>query len=438
MKRNIVCAGVLATLFAIGSPAFATDLVQAWRDALVHDAQLSSARAQLAATRERVPLARAALLPAANATASINRQEIDISNAASREFTGQSYAVAVSFPLYRPQNFEAYEQSKLAEMIAEAQYAQAQQDLMLRVAQAYFDVLAAQNNLATIRSQKVAISEQLASAKRNFEVGTATVTDQQEAQSRFDLTVAQEIAAENDLDVRRAALALLVGKPVTPLPTLRAGVHLEGPQPPVEEEWTSSARDDSFAVQQALTASELARREIEKQRYARYPTLDLVAQLAHNRNAASTLFNANTNSALIGVQLAVPLYTGGATEARIREAAANHDKARADVEVARRAAEQAARQTFRGVRSGLAQVSALEAAERSSQLSLQSNLLGYQVGVRINIDVLNAQQQLFSTQRDLAKARYDVLVNGLRLQATAGALGTEDLQKVGALLVPAK
>ncbi len=435
MKFKTVYAGVVAGLFAIGSPAFATDLVQAYRDALGRDALLASARAQLGAARSRVPLARAGLLPSASLSASVNRQKVETNVSPTRDFSGQSYAVAASFPLYRPQNWESLEQGKLAEKISEAEYSQAEQDLMLRVAQAYFDVLGAQDNLTTIRAQKRAISEQLSSAKRNFEVGTATVTDQQEAQSRFDLTVAEELAIENDLDVKRATLALLVGKPIGTLYTLRSGVKLEGPQPAGEDFWTENARQNSFYVQQALIGNELARREIVRQRLARHPTLDLVAQVGYAANPASSSIGVNATSALIGVQLAMPLYSGGAIQARIDEAIANNDKAGADLEVARRGAEQAARQTFYGVRSGLAQVNALEAAERSSQLSLDSNLLGYQVGVRINIDVLNAQQQLFSTRRDLAKARYDVLVNGLRLESTAGALTEEDLQKVGALLV---
>jgi outer membrane protein len=437
MKVKTLYAGILTGLIAIGSPAFATDLVQAYRDALGHDAQLASVRAQLSATRSRVPLARAGLLPNVNGSVSVNRQLVDTNIGPSQDFNSQSYVVAASLPLYRPQNWESFEQSKLAEKISEAQYAQAEQDLMLRVAQAYFDVLGAQDNLTTIRAQKRAISEQLAAAKRNFEVGTATVTDQQEAQSRFDLTVAQELAIENDLDVKRATLALLVGKPIGTLYTLRSGVKLEGPQPAAETDWTENARQNSFYVQQALIGSELANREIARQRLANRPTLDLVAQLAHVVNPSASAMGINSNSGLIGVQLAMPLYTGGAIQARIGEAVANHEKALSDLEVARRSAEQAARQTFYGVRSGLAQVTALEAAERSSQLSLDSNLLGYQVGVRINIDVLNAQQQLFSTRRDLAKARYDVLVNGLRLESTAGTLSEEDLAKVASLLVAA-
>jgi len=427
------CAAAIG--IALSAPAFAMDLLQAWRESLATDSRVASARAQLAAIRERVPQAQASLRPQVGASASINESYSNTNVAPSRDFTGQNYGIQLSYPLYRLQNVEAVEQSKLQATLGEAQFAQVRQDLIVRVAQTYFDVLAAQDNVATIQAQKRAISEQLAAAKRNFEVGTATITDQQEAQARFDLAVAQEFAAQNELEVRRAALVQLVGKPVGELDVLRPGVDLKGPQPARESDWVEGARREAWQVQEAQIGSEIARREIDRQRYASRPTVDLVGSVSHVRNSSANFVGINSNNASVGVQLAIPLYTGGAIDARVREAAANHERSLADLDTARRAVEQAARQFFLGLNSGLAQVRALEAAERSSRLALESNLLGYQVGVRINIDVLNAQQQLFTTQRDLARARYDVLVNGLRLKAAAGALSEDDLREVNALLV---
>lgn len=438
MKMRPLAAAVAATLGFCASPAFAYDLVDAYHDAVAYDAQLRSAKAAMEAIRERVPQAKAGLGPQVGASAAINENYVDTNISSSRSYLSQTYAVSLTYPLYRKQNVEAYEQSKLQLSIAESQYAQANQDLILRVAQAYFDVLSAQDNLLTIRSQKEAISEQLAAAKRNFEVGTTTVTDQQEAQARYDLTTAQELAAQNDLDIKRAALALLTGKPVGEVDVVRPGVDLQPPSPSNERAWTDSARQNALQVRQATLAAEIAKREIDRQRYGNYPTVDVVGQVAHGRNAISTIPDLRSNSAAIGVQVAIPLYTGGAVDARVREAASSNDKAQADIEVARRAAEQGSRQAFLGVNSGLAQVSALEAAERSSDLALASNKLGYQVGVRINIDVLNAQQQVFSTRRDLQKARYDVLVNGLRLKSATGTLDEQSLKAVNALLVDAK
>jgi len=287
MRPNPILKALAAAL-ALGAaaPSFALDLMQAWRAALASDAQLASARSQLEATRERVPQARAGLLPAVNATAAVMPQSVDPSVGPSRDFTARTYAIQLSYPLLRLQNVESFEQSKLQVAAGEAQYAQATQDLALRLSQAYFDVLAAQDNLDTLRAQMRAISEQLAAAKRNFEVGTATITDQQEAQARYDLASAQEIAARNDLEVRRAALAQLIGQPVGELDVLRPGLALEGPQPAREADWVRDARDNNLAVQQQRIAGEIARREIDRQRYGHYPTVDVVGSLQRAENAA--------------------------------------------------------------------------------------------------------------------------------------------------------
>jgi outer membrane protein len=416
--------------------SFAMDLVEAYRAAIAIDPLVASANSQLAATRERVPQAKSGLLPAINATAAVSRQRVDPNIGVNRTFTPQSYGVNLSYPLLRLQNVETFEQSKLAVAAGETQLELARQDLIVRVTLAYFDVLAAQDNLETIQAQKRAITEQLASAKRNFEVGTATITDQQEAQSRFDLSEAQEAVATFELNTKRAALAQLIGKPAPELSVLRPGILLSVPGPARESEWTERARADNLLVQQARVATEIATREIDKQRYGHYPTLDLVGSVGYAESSTAQLFNINYNQAAIGVQFNLPLYAGGGIDAKVREAAALKDKSFSDLENARRQAEQTARQSFLAVNGGLAQVRALEAAEKSSKLALDSNLLGYQVGVRINIDVLNAQQQLYTTQRDLSKARYDVILNGMRLKLTTGGLSEEDLERVSKLLEP--
>jgi outer membrane protein len=426
---------VALALAILPAGAWAMDLVQAYQAAASIDPVVASARAQLEATRERVPQARAGLLPTVNANLAASRQAVDSSLRDDRYFVNpKNYVLQLTQPLFRLQNLEAYAQSKLSVAVGEAQLAQVRQDLMLRVSQAYFDVLGSQDNLQTIRAQIRAISEQLASAKRNFEVGTATITDQQEAQARYDLATAQELAAQNDLEVRRAALAQLVGKPVPMLKPLRSGVALQPPQPARVSEWTDGARSDNPSVQQARLAAEIAAREVDRQRYGHYPTLDLVSSMGRQASSTPQGIGFTSSAATVGVQFSMPIFAGGGIDARVRESANLRDKALSDLETARRSAEQAARTAFLGVNSGLAQVGALEAAEKSSRLALDSNLLGYQVGVRINIDVLNAQQQLFTTQRDLARARYDVLVNGLKLKSTAGALSEADLASVASLL----
>ncbi|MFP5406589.1 MAG: TolC family protein, partial [Gammaproteobacteria bacterium] len=365
-RARVLAATACITL---ATPAFSLDLLEAYRNAQANDTQVASALAQLAAVREVIPQARAGLLPQVSASGLVNQQAVDTNFAPRNDFVGQSYGVQLSYPLYRLQNLTLLEQSKLQASLGESQFVQVRQELIVRVAQAYFAVLGAQDNLDTILAQKRAISEQLASAKRNFEVGTTTITDQQEAQARFDLTVAQEFAALNDLAVSRAALAQLIGRPVSELEVLPRGVALQRPQPALESAWVASARSDNYSVQQAQIAAEIARREIDLQRYARYPTVDVVGSVAHTRNASPTLVGVRANTAALGLQLDIPLYTGGSIDSRVRQAAASHERSLADLETARRTAEQNARQSFLGLTSGLAQVNALEAAERSSQLA---------------------------------------------------------------------
>ena len=306
---------------------------------------------------------------------------------------------------------------------------------MLRVSQAYFDVLAAENTLKTLQAQKVAVAEQLASAKRNFEVGTQTITDTHEAQSQYDLITAQELAGQGDLEVKRAALRQIIGKDAGDLAKLKDGVQLTAPVPAQINDWVSSAEKQNFVVATSQVGLEIAQREIKKSRAGHLPTLDLTATAGRNSvNASVASPSGYSKPKTIGVTLNVPIFAGFGTDSRVRESIALEDKARNDLETARRNAAQAARQSYIGVVSGLAQIKAFEAAEISSQSALDSTKLGYQVGVRINIDVLNAQQKLSNTRQSLAKARYDSIMSGLRLKAAAGSLKEADLAEVNVLL----
>lgn len=433
---------VLATLLAgsfLSLNAHAIDLLQVYREALANDAVYASARATLAAGQEREIQGRAGLLPQIGVGGNVNRTNADVSAAgidAGRSFTSRGYSVTLSQPLFRLANWEQYQQGKLSVAASEASFAQAQQDLIVRVAQAYFDVLASQDALASIQAQKTAITEQLASAKRNFEVGTSTITDTHEAQARYDLVIAQEFAGINDLEIKRSALQQIIGKPSGELATLRPGVQIGAPEPANLDSWVQSAEQQNFGVVGQQLALEIARRQIKLNRAGHYPTVDLVASRSHSNQTGSLTSptGAVSDSNAIGVQWNIPIFSGFAVDSRVREAIALEERTRSDLENARRVAAQGARQAFLGVNSGLAQVRALEAAEVSSQSALESNRLGYQVGVRINIDVLNAQQQLYSTRRDLARARYDAIVNSLRLKSAAGILKEDDLMQVNGLL----
>ena len=432
--RHVFVAPLTAGILSVAAlaPAHAVDLVQTYQQALANDPVYQSARYALRAGEEKITQGRAGLLPNVGVGGSYTRSGDAMQNSAN------TYTLQLTQPLLRMANWEAYQQGKLSVASSEAQFAQARQDLILRVGQAYFDVLSAQDALSFLRAQKIAIAEQLASAKRNFEVGTATITDTNEAQARYDLANAQEISAQNDLEVALSRLQQIIGQAPAPLSVLRANVQLAQPQPALIDPWIASAEQQNYNVVAQQVALEIAQSEIKRNRAGHYPTVDLVVGRNYtNQNSQLTPYaNARGYTNSVGVQWNIPLYSGFSVSSKTDEAIALADKARADLENARRTAVLNARQAYLGVSNGLSQVKAYEAAEVSSLSALESNRLGYQVGVRINIDVLNAQQQLFSTRRDLAKARYDTLMNGLKLKSAAGNLGEDDLAQVNRLLGP--
>jgi outer membrane protein len=381
--------------------------------------------------------------------------------------TDGTLGVQLTQALHNRFNEVVLTQAQRSIAIAEAGLRATQQDLMVRVSSAYFDVLAASDSLAFVRAQKAAVAEQLASAKRNFEVGTATITDTREAQARFDLVIAQEIATENDLTIKKSLLNQQVGTPnAQPI-----GVRLPLLLPALagnEAEWTASTEQNQAQVQSKRIELELAQLESEKSRAATAPSLTLNAavgkstawggtstssnqsssssstytvsgQTTTNQGSSTSQSINNTRpgdsqSASVGVTLTIPLFTGRTLDAKLKETVSLEEKARNDLETVRRNALQVTRTAFYGVQSGMGQVKAFEAAEVSSQSALDANRLGYQVGVRINIDVLNSQSQLFDTKAKLAKARYDVLVGGLKLRQAAGTLAEADLQQINDLL----
>lgn len=431
---------IVSPLFA--SPLCAADLMQVYRTAQDNDPTFAAARSVLDAGREKAPQGRAGLLPNLSLSGNTMWNETDISRhdgvtIPSSRYNSNGYQLTLSQPLFRWQNWIAYDQAKIQVAQAEFNFALARQDLILRVAQAYFDVNYATENLKAVKANKSAIGQQLESAKKNFEVGTATITDTHEAQARFDLASAQEIAAESDLEVKQHALAAILGKEPGLLAVVRKDAPLTPPQPNDMNQWVAAAEKDSFSVQVQEANANLAAREIDKQRAGHYPTLDLVANKGYSKSFAQMYGGYyDTDNQNIGLQLNIPLFQGGLVVSRQREAAANRTAAESSLEATRRGAALSARQYYLGVVNGLAQVRALQAALVSSQSALESNKLGYEVGVRINIDVLNAENQVYVTRRDLAKATLDTLMAQLRLKAAVGALGDDDVAQINSLLDP--
>ena len=429
----------LALAGALAAPhAGAQSLQDLYTAARGFDASYQSAKSLFDANLAKAEQAKALLLPTANFALGASRSNQEILPNPDRSYGAQTATISASQPLYRPANAASYEQGMKGVEAAKAQLQVAEQDLIVRVSQAYFDVLASSDSLTFVKAQKAAVAEQLASAKRNFEVGTSTITDTREAQARFDLVVAQELAAENDLRVKTLALTQLVGVSNASPKPLAAPVVLAPIEPADPEAWVQQSEAQHPGLAQLKVALDVAKLETAKAEAGHKPTLDLTGSYsAVNNNGTSTaVADSRVNVATVGVSFNLPLFAGFATQNRIKETLALEEKARTDLEASRRTIAQGTRTAFFGVQSGQAQVKAFEAAEASSQSALDANKLGYQVGVRINIDVLNSQSQLYSTKASLAKARYDVLVGGLKLKQAAGTLKADDLAPINSQLVP--
>jgi outer membrane protein len=436
--RLILISALVGTAYA--SSASAQNLSQLYEAARAYDATYQSAKSQYEANLYKAAQAKAGLYPTAGLSAGISRSNIENSNpgptrSANSNPTTQNAALSASQPLYRPANRATAEQGDKQIELAKTTLVTAEQDLIVRVSQAYFDVLASQDSLAFVKAQKAAVAEQLASAKRNFEVGTSTITDTREAQARYDLVIAQEIAAENDLRVKKIALDILVGKNDSEPKPVALPLNLPAPLPSDVNAWVTQSEQEHPSIKAAQLAVDVAKLETQKAEAGSKPTLDANASYGISRNTNLDAANNRSNTASIGLAFNLPLFAGYAIQNRIKETLQLEDKALNDLEGAKRSIAQATRTAYFGVVSGQGQVKALEAAEASSQSALDANKLGYQVGVRINIDVLNSQSQLFQTKRDLAKARYDVLVGGLKLRQANGTLKPEDIAQVNNLLV---
>ena len=439
------------------------DLLSLYRHAAFNDPIFNAAKYSYLAGKEKLWQGFSALTPQVLATGSETKEDFTRKGPYSgATYMSRGWNIKLTQPLISWDKWEQFRQGDLSASIAEAQYAAAEQDLVLRVTEAYFNVLNAQDTLNLSRNKKTLIKEQLEQAKRNFEVGTATITDTHEAQSRYDLIVAQELSAEADLQIKRGALEQLTGKQVGNLKTLSSQAKIEvvakerkiklknnqksnkvDIQNVVSIEsnqdiqgWVKQAEDVSYSIIASKLAYEVAQKETNRAIAGHLPTVNLVAQRGYGDvgrvNTDPTGFKYYSSQAII--ELSVPIFSGGYTQSAVREKSALASKALADYENTRRNVAQATRQAYLGFTSGLAQVKAYEAAEISALSALDSNKLGYEVGVRINIDVLNAQDTLFTTRRDLAKSRYDTILNGLKLKAQAAVLSDEDLQAVNALL----
>lgn len=438
-----------AVMLAFASSAQAQSLVEMYEAARGYDAGFISAKSLYEANLAKANQALGGILPNIAISVSQTRTDfqrqvigVDATRTPVTELETKTTAATLVQPIYRPAAWATYRQGGRQLQQAAAQYETAEHDLLIRVSQAYFDVLTSEDNFDLVQNQKKAVSEQLASAQRNFEVGTATITGVRDAQARYDLANAQAIAAENELRTKRLALNMVVGlNDAKPKRLAKHPATIAAPKDDVNV-WVSQAQSSSPTVRQAQLAVEVADYEVDKALAVHKPTLDAQMTYGRTENLKGTYVSTysayplTTWNPSVGLVLNVPLFAGFSGVYKVKEAYALKDKAQSDLENARRGTEQATRNTYFGLLAGLSQVKAYEAAEASSQSALDANKLGYSVGVNINIDVLNSQSQLYQTKRDLAKARYDVLVTNLKLRQVAGTLTPADLQPINDLLAP--
>lgn len=433
-------------LLAFALPAQGADLLEVHRQAEQNDPRFRAANATYRAALQRLPQARAGLLPFVEATAdrlrNDNRVRTDdgiVSRPAGRaSFDSTGYTLSLTQPVYDAAAFAGLRQAGAEVRRAEAQFAAARQELITRAAEVYFEVLAARDGLALAEAERTAIARQLEVAEARLEVGLATITDVHDARARFELALAQLIEAQNVLADRREALRELTGATPDALARL-AELPLTTPEPADIDRWIETAQAQNLVLAASREAVEIAREEIRRQRAGHFPTLDIVGSRTHTDDDGSVArpdVRVRTDNEAIGLELSVPIFQGGLVRARTAEAAELLRAAEEELEAARRSVERATRAAYLGAASGAARVQALTQAVVASESALETRREGFEAGINTNIDVLDASRDLFRARRDLAAARYEYVLNLLRLKQSAGTLGEQDLVAVNAWLAP--
>jgi len=456
----------------VGNSGQMDDLIRLYQDAAFSDPVLSAARFNYQASKELFWQGLSLLLPQANATPSGTRYyqhgtgttPVNLTSPGnSRVFDQKSYTVTLTQPVFNMAAFEAFKQGDLNTKIADMNFFQAQQDLILRVSQAYFDALTSQDNVALYRNKKSLIKQQLDIAQAKFDAGLATIVDVNTAQAALDLANSQEIAAQADLVVKKGVLEQLVGHPVGALKPLVKEAKIDGvlkdprtkskdtksyaftesvnptlPAGQTLDDWINQTETANFKVLSGQLSVSLAESTYRAAQALNYPSLNLVGTSGYNTSNGTpnsyTPAQTNVYNNTLGLQLSIPLVSGGFNSSVIRQNAALVDAAKANYDNTRRTAAQGTRAAFTGFYGGLASVKAYEAAERSSQSAVESSKLGFQVGTLINIDVLIAVDTLFTTRSQLQLARYSTILNALKLKASASTLSDEDLLAINSLL----
>ena len=443
-RRALATMGALACA-ALYTPAWSLDLSQAYQAAMAQDASLRAVRASTEARSERIAQTRAQLLPNLSASASRNRNSLESTTpnflgnsvTTNSSYSSSSAALTLRQPLFRKYQMADYRQAQAQVEDANAILEREVQNVAVRVSGAYFEALLTGEQLVVVVAQKTAYTSQLDAAKKRFVGGLGTRTDIDEAQAALDLNLAQELEARQNVDFTRRQLQTLVNQPIDSLATLDAEKLVLGPPVPDRiEDWTDRAEASSPEIRSLKAQVETARFEVEKAEAGHYPTLDAVAQLSRNESDTVTSVNNRYTNRSIGLQLNVPLFSGGYINSTIRQTLADKEQAEQSLEALRRDLGVRVHREFRGVTEGVLKIRALEQAVRSTGQVALSNRRSFEAGSRTLNDTLNAEQQKAGAQRDLAQARYVYLISRVRLQALVGGPRAEVVDEINAWLTP--
>ena len=444
-RTRLASACLVLLGMAAALPAWSLDLRQAYEAAYENDATIRAARAGAQASREKLPQARAQQRPNVSLNASRNHNDLTskTQNMLGQQQTNEnkyysgSQSLSVRQPLYRPYLSALVRQAQAQVEDADAALERDEQTLVTRVGEAYFDALLAQDQVLLIEAQKATYATQLDAARKGLQAGTGTRTDIDEAQARLDLTLAQELEALQNVEFTRRRLETLMGRPADVLASLDVQrFNPTAPIPGLVDAWVERAEQASPELQSLRAQLDAAGMEVEKAQAGHKPTLDAVAQWSRSSSDTVTSVNQRYDNKSIGLQLSVPLYAGGYVSSTVRQAVAAQERAREALEAARRDLGVRVHREFRGMTEGVLRVKALEQAVRSAEQAVLSNQKSFQAGSRTTVDVLNAQQQKTTAQRDLAQARYLYLVSRLRLQALAGDDRQASVAQANSALAP--
>lgn len=436
MKFSPLISSLLSATLLITTSSHALTLQESFELAQQGDPEILAAKASYAAAMEEIPQARAALLPNLQLDIFTGNGDQTISNQiggyyvdGNSDVDNQSYQLTLTQTLYNHQFYKLLDQAKASVAQAAANYSSQQQALLIKVADHYFKVLAADDNLSFANAEKKAVAKQLQQTKKRFEVGLIAITDVKEAQAQYDITAAQEIAAENQLATSKEALQAIINKTVENLSILPVSIPLEVPAPNDIEQWTKTSQEQNLGIKAASFALEAAQASRNASRSEHYPSLSLQATQSNTEFDRGTA-SADIEDTTVSVNLNIPLFSGGSTSSKTRQAGFKLQQAQFDLTAKKRQAKQQTRSAFLGLNAAIASVKALKQALISSQSAVEATQAGFEVGTRTSVDVLNALRNQYRAEKDYAQTRYDYLLNRLKLKQAAGVLNKDDIAMI--------